>query len=44
MAAAWRESCELRAFLGALEEGVPEHLKTEGFRAWIAWARSYVED
>lgn len=44
MAAAWRESRDLRAFLVAVEEGAPDNLKTDGFRAWIAWARAHVED
>ena len=44
MAAAWRESRNLRAFLAAVEEGAPEHRKTDGFRAWIAWARAHIED
>jgi hypothetical protein len=44
MAAAWRESRELRVFLEAVEDGIPAEIKsTEGFRAWLAWAHDYAQ-
>lgn len=35
MAGAWRGARQLRAFLGAVEEGTPAELKTEGFCLWL---------
>lgn len=43
MADAWREARQLRAFLGALEEGTPAELKTDGFFVWLRWAHGYAE-
>jgi hypothetical protein len=43
MANAWADAKNLRAFLTAVEEGVPAEFKTEGFRAWVDWARARVE-
>ena len=44
MSGAWRESKKLRAFLDAVEDTTPEEFKTsEGFRAWMGWARRFVD-
>lgn len=43
MAAAWRESRQIRLFVEAVEEAVPPAFREEGFASWLAWARAYAE-
>lgn len=43
MTARWSEAGQIRMFLDAVEERVPGDLKSQGFMAWLAWARGYAD-
>lgn len=42
MAANWSKAETILAFLRAVEDAVPESDRTQGFMAWLAWARGFV--
>lgn len=44
MAGQWREAQELRAFLHAVNERIPDQERTGGVLEWLEWARSAVDE
>jgi hypothetical protein len=43
MAGQWKEAQELRAFLHAVNERIPDEKRAGGVLAWLEWARSAVD-
>jgi len=44
MVTRWQKVEEIRAFLRAVEDAVPESDRTESFRSWLGWAIDHVRE
>jgi hypothetical protein len=44
LARAWSQATEVRAFLAATEQRVPEGDRHEGFVPWLDWAKEFAEE
>ena len=40
----WQQAQQLRTFLSAIKESVPEAVRDSNFQDWLSWAERYVEE